>query len=163
MLCIFRRLRIILVKDLGPMKRIAGRLVAILTLGAYFLLNTHLALALPQWSFATPATSSESDDHPARSGQCSRCSKKSTSTSTNNSSHDEHQDHQSPSHHDCPCDGGHCPVPGGCSGCNLAKIVGLTSLNFVEPSNGPVEILHHLQDAVRIPPVLDSLVRPPRS
>lgn len=145
------------------MNRIARRLIAALTLGAYFLLNTHLALALPSWSFVTASSSPDTEDHPVR---CNHCSKKSSSTPANNSSsHDEHQDSDSPSHshQGCPCDGDHCPVPGGCAGCNLAKIVGLTSQHVLDLVTGPVEVVDPIHDLVRIPPVLDGQVRPPRS
>jgi hypothetical protein len=140
--------------------------IALVTFGAYLFLNTHLSFALAfclQATLAADQSISESSD--SSSSCCSRCaSKKSIEskhvayTGGNTSERSE-----SPTLPTCPCDGKHCPVPGGCAFCNPVNTTCLLPTHSLDRSNEPGEILVFHQDLTFLPPFLDGQVRPPRS
>lgn len=148
------------------MNRILGKLVAFATLGAYFFLNTNLSLALafyPQSAAPTCANAEREGNAPKG---CSRCSKKSAQTTpvpTSCPDKERSQNSTEPKCPNCPCDGKHCPVPGGCASCNPAKVPCLLPPSLIGQSTELVGVLDFCHDFMFLPPFLDSQVRPPRS
>jgi hypothetical protein len=152
------------------MYRSLGKLVAFVTFGAYFFLNTHLSFALAVCLQARDIPSQGTSDGSDTSSGCSHCCCKKSIKSEQDQGSDSDDNYSEPSSGSespalpaCPCDGKHCPVPGGCAFCNPANMTCLLPTQSSDWSNGPVEILVFHQDLRFLQPFLDGQVRPPRS
>lgn len=144
------------------MPRVCLRLVAALTLVAYFLLNTQLSLAVVSLLAPAKATPASPSEKPKRCCGCTRAKQ-----AEQHSSHSS--DEQCPSRSGCPCcpgapcDGKHCPLPSICPSCGVSgAICGTISLDWT-PASNLIETVPPLDVLSPSSPFLDGQVRPPKA
>jgi hypothetical protein len=139
--------------------------VVFATFAAYFMLNTHMSVALghtaSDWAAGLYSVSDTSCDADARSCPSCPCGRKARQESPKHSSDHSKPTHKSPC---CPChpdDGSKCPT-GGCSSCNIAKSTCLTTIAAVQVLAEVVEVLANTDPGKFTPPFPDNHARPPR-
>lgn len=150
------------------MSRFRLRLIALFTLTAYFVANTHAGLAIGACLPVAAEKSSEANQR--KSSPCSHCAKRTTATiqlpqgivvSSRECTNDF-------GCHSCPCcpkspSGSPCPMPGGCAFCSVAKVPMVTPdvRDFARSEH--VEDIVIVQTGVKLPSLAGELFRPPRA
>lgn len=143
------------------MPRACLRLVAALTLAAYFLLNTQLSVVFA--SMLAPGKNTPSDTSERTTRRCG-CSKQSRSHEQCGKN-DENGNRPSgcPCCPNGPCDGKQCPFPSICPHCGVAAAVCFVFLLEWTPPDGLVGTVHLSDVRDPAPPFLDGQARPPKA
>ena len=136
------------------------RLVSLLSLVAYLLVNTHLNLALGSFALGSPAEShGPAEANESKPAQCKHCAQKAKSENPP-PTEDRVPSDGCPC---CPTDQGSCPIPGGCAMCSIAKAPCLNAILWIEVlATMSVELVPEYSYSY-VTPFSDGLARPPRA
>lgn len=155
------------------MSRTWLRLLSCVCLGGYLLANTHASFALERLARGQLPTKAKSEpvrtkEEPAtKPSKCKHCCKASENQSEEQSPCKSDQPTQPCDDPSCPCcpgdnDGKHCPCPGGCAMCSVAKAPLLTPIataldTAVWTGECQVDVAFDY-----VSPLQRGLIRPPR-
>src|SRR5262245_6871825 len=135
------------------------RLVALVTLTAYLLANTHAV-----WAFAlSPRSTSATAKAPSKRTCCRHCQARAANPQVPAKPDQDSYNTPAPQAPACPCCPDSCPVPGGCALCSIAKTpvaaVGIAPLPAVQGNDDvcPETLPLHFSAYV------GELMRPPRA
>jgi hypothetical protein len=135
------------------------RLVALVTLAAYLLANTHTVWGFAISSRSTTATVAKG---PSKRTCCRHCQARVASRQISTKPAEDSFNTPTPQAPACPCCPDSCPVPGGCALCSIAKTpVAAVVIAFLPAAQGDSDFC---PDALPLhfSAYVGELMRPPR-